>query len=279
MYKKLYYTSPCGFSLHHTKGEQAGKSTLDYLHRTATYMLLWLIEGRGSVVVEGRRYEIRQGDVILLQPSELFCCTVEDGHAHERVVLHIPEEMLAKYPCDARALLAPFRQREKGMGNRISGQMAQKCGIDKSLGKLLRQMQEGVEPALTMCTVTELLEKLYTLVPAQTAEEAVRQPMVDLAVSYIREHYSQSITVEDVAAACSVHKSYLSHLFKEYMGMPVWSYVILRRISRFNELILEGWGAEQASWQVGFRNYANFYRLYKKQMGMTPAQYKKQVQK
>ena len=59
--------------------------------------------------------------------------------------------------------------------------------------------------------------------------------------------------------------------------MPLWTYVILRRIQRFNELLQQGCAAEEASRRVGFQNYSNFFRLYKKYERMTPAEYKKQL--
>jgi len=76
-----------------------------------------------------------------------------------------------------------------------------------------------------------------------------------------------------------MNSSYLSHLFKDRVGMSLWNYVILRRLHRFNDLLQNGCSIEQACYEVGFQNYANFFRLYKKHMGLTPTQYKKQLQK
>lgn len=45
----------------------------------------------------------------------------------------------------------------------------------------------------------------------------------------------------------------------------------------FHALVRNGHSIEDASWQAGFANYSNFFRLYKKHTGMTPIQFKKQL--
>ncbi|MBO5069336.1 MAG: helix-turn-helix transcriptional regulator [Roseburia sp.] len=57
----------------------------------------------------------------------------------------------------------------------------------------------------------------------------------------------------------------------------MWEYLIRRRLVAFNQLVSQNYSLEQASYQVGFHNYPNFYRLYKKYMGFTPAQYKQNL--
>ena len=88
-YTKTLYDYLHGFSLHHTAGPEAGASTLDYLHCNIRNMLIWFIRGTGSIKVEGKHYEIREGDIVLLSPHELYHCTVNSDVYHERIVLYI----------------------------------------------------------------------------------------------------------------------------------------------------------------------------------------------
>ncbi len=74
-----------------------------------------------------------------------------------------------------------------------------------------------------------------------------------------------------------IDKSYMSHLFKEHVGIPIWSYVIFRRISFFNGLVRDGIAIDEASRTAGFNHYSNFFILYKKHMGITPMEYKRQL--
>ena len=63
----------------------------------------------------------------------------------------------------------------------------------------------------------------------------------------------------------------------ESLCVSPWNYVILRRLQRANDWMCQGYSAEEACYRVGFDNYANFFRLYKKHTGISPSQFKKQI--
>ena len=56
-----------------------------------------------------------------------------------------------------------------------------------------------------------------------------------------------------------------------------WDYVILRKLLRFNDLLSQGRSVKESALLAGFNNYSNFYRLYKKHMGIAPTEYKQQL--
>jgi len=279
-YQKTYYPNPFGFSLHHTAGLPAGNSTVNYPHHNADFLLIWFLKGRGSITVEGNRQEIAPGDLILLHRGELYRCTVDDGEYHERVVIHIvsPDRL----PLGSEGLLQPLRSRPKGVGNRIGAEAVNQWGMDRLLTDMLHcsRARTEADDVLVMCRLLELLAVMGRSVLPDTSAQPVAgadNPRMEQVLRYIHDHLQEDISVESIAAACSIHKSHLSHLFKDYMGTSVWNYVILRRLNLFNERLRENHGVEQTCYSVGFQNYANFYRLYKKHMGITPVQYRKQL--
>ena len=71
-FDKARYNDNPGYRLLHVKGAHAGDSPLPYLHYSPNFMLLYFKHGIGSIKIEGRHYDINEGDIILLNPSELF---------------------------------------------------------------------------------------------------------------------------------------------------------------------------------------------------------------
>ena len=82
-----------------------------------------------------------------------------------------------------------------------------------------------------------------------------------------------------LAASSMVGKQWLISLRREPGRIAivlVWC-MVYRRIQVFNTMLLQGGTAEENCYKVGFQNYSNFYRLYKKHMGISPSQLKKET--
>ena len=94
------------------------------------------------------------------------------------------------------------------------------------------------------------------------------------AADYINKHYNEDITLEKLAEKFHFSKYYISHLFKDYAGVSPYDYLIIRRLYNFNDLVRGKTSISEACFLVGFNNYSNFFRLYKKHFKITPQQFK-----
>lgn len=279
-YQKNSYRHCVGFELHHTTGFGANESTLDYPHTNMQPMLIYFLSGSGNIKIEGNRYDLAPGDAVVLTPGELFHCTIDDNTYHERIVLYFRESYFHSLPLDTSDLFNSFYNRRKGIGNLIPAQVTQNTAFPANMAQLLRMIgqTDSHSRILCLCNVLRSLVLLDQLVLPPTQLPNI-ESHVDSVLTYINAHYTEDISIDQIAQALGMNKSYLSHLFKDRVGMSLWNYVILRRLHRFNALIQADSTIEQACYQVGFQNYSNFFRLYKKHIGMTPLQYKKQLQK
>lgn len=281
-YNKDCYDTNYGYSLHHTTGISAEESTLSELHYPTEFMFYYFIKGSGRAKIEGNHYDIGEGDIIMLTPSELFYCSIDANVLHERIVLHVNETILKNFPAGSSGLFMPFYKHERGVGNRISAEIVKEFGLNKGFENLLETVKipDGVGSTLAICKTVEVLWQLGKVFDSDKligSGKVCRNALINNVLGFLNSHYKEDINISKVAAEFSVDKSYLSHLFKEHMGVSLWNYVIFRRIYLFNSLIKKGHSIEETSRQVGFSNYSNFFRLYKKHMNMTPMQFKKQI--
>jgi len=277
-FEKICYDSQPGFRLHHTLGHEAGASTLGYFHTSNTYMMICFIHGTGNIKVEGNAYDIHEGDLVLLNPQDLFLCTVDDAVYHERMVLYFQEDILRGTPYDSKDLFRPFLAAPVGVGNHLSATSIEYLGIRTDFEELLQAFQNTNNTFLTFAKAITILAKLNMITPTIITPHPGNEANKRIAdvLHYLNNHYAEDIHIAQIADAFSLNKSYLAHQFKAHVGMSLWNYVILKRLHAFNELIRNGSFIEDACWQVGFQNYSNFFRLYKKHMGITPMQFKKQ---
>lgn len=281
-YIKELYDDNSGFRLHYTIGEFAGKSTTQYLHYDVELSLIYFIKGIGEIKIEGKKYDIQDGDLILLKPSELYHCIVKDGTHHERLVLYFNSNLLQNFGAVGNTFFEPFYNRKDGHDNKIPQELIEKENIDTGLLELLDLVKKSneVDKLVSRCKTVEILSKIRNIILKSLAEEktkAVDNKIVNNVIAYINQNFQYEISLEEIAKEFYVDKFYISRLFKEYVGVTVWNYVIFRRLTAFNDLIRVNTPIEEAYLRVGFQNYSNFFRLYKKHMNMTPSDYKKKI--
>ncbi len=280
-FNKTSFKSDIGYEITHTTGLSAENSTISYPHQTPRFMLYYFIHGSGNIKIEGKNYNINDGDIILLNPSEMFCCSVDANKYHERIVFHFTDSLLNNFPRDCSSLYSPFLNRKKGVSNHIPSETVKNHGIDtimKSL-HLTVQSSSSSKEILVLCKMTELLCALCDVSEKSDLESTVHStenPVINKVLEFLNTHFRKEINIDTISEEFNIDKSYLSHLFKDCVGTSIWNYVIFRRISYFNDIITKGASIEQASRLAGFNNYSNFFRLYKKHTGITPTEYKKQ---
>ena len=93
---------------------------------------------------------------------------------------------------------------------------------------------------------------------------------------YIDEHYSEGVSLEEVAEATGISRYYVSHLFKELMDNTFVGYVNELRLNHAAMLLVttDSPIIEIAS-KSGFNNLSNFNRAFKMYFGKTPSSYRK----
>lgn len=107
-------------------------------------------------------------------------------------------------------------------------------------------------------------------------------PRITLAVrkalAYIQINYHRDLSLEEVATHAGVSMSYLSRVFPEYVGDNFCDYLRRLRIERAKELLLftNDYIYEIAS-KVGFWNSRYFSKIFQEEVGMTPTDYRRNL--
>ncbi|HML47485.1 MAG TPA: response regulator [Clostridia bacterium] len=96
------------------------------------------------------------------------------------------------------------------------------------------------------------------------------------AKAYVDLHYSEQISLRDVAASVYLSPAYFSRLFKQYTHENITDYIAHSRVEKAKLLLLEGrYKVYEVSERVGYPNHKYFFRIFKKYTGQTPFDYGK----
>lgn len=94
--------------------------------------------------------------------------------------------------------------------------------------------------------------------------------------AYIIEHHTTSISREAIADAMQVSDDYVSRAFRKETGMTPWQFLNRYRILQAQKLLLSSnYNITEIGARVGFNDPAYFVRVFHRETGKSPQQYRK----
>ena len=99
--------------------------------------------------------------------------------------------------------------------------------------------------------------------------------LADSVKRYIHEHYAENIGLESVASELAFHPNYISRIFKEEFEVNFIDYLTEYRITEAKELLRGDikHNVNEIAGMVGYSNAKYFSKVFKKMVGVTPAEY------
>ena len=252
-------------------------------HDHEFYELVYVTEGFCLHDAYGEITLLMEGDVFVLKPG------VEHRYIGNRVT--------SIFNCvfSAQALEGRIESltRLPGMERLFSGDLSEhvprlhlSLGERKSCQRQLTLMKEecterrsGWELRLTSLLTCVLVDyaRAYADHVGANSDSAAYSGYVAQALSYIDAHYADpELTVREVASQVGVSGDYLSRQFRQVLGIASQEYLKRYRFARAMELLQTDQPVGEVAQQVGFRSLCHFSREFKKEMGITPSQYRSQ---
>ena len=95
---------------------------------------------------------------------------------------------------------------------------------------------------------------------------------------YIREHLTEDISLERLENEFYVSRYHIVREFKKMTGETPHSYIVKSRLDLCRHYIEQGKSIREVYELGGFGGYNHFFRAFKKEYGVTPMQYYKNLQ-
>lgn len=114
-----------------------------------------------------------------------------------------------------------------------------------------------------------------TLFGNKIQREDISNYVIKKAINYIREHYQEGITLEEISGELDITPEYLSTLFTREVGIKFSVFLKQFRISHAKRL-LQGTDKKiyEISQEVGYSDVKYFQRVFKEEIGVSPGEYR-----
>lgn len=253
-------------------------------HEEAEFTLIQ--KGKCTYQIQLQSFEVAEGDLIFVPPMLLHSISVSDNMAPAEVysdtfVFHMHflgagagDICGIRYltPLMNQTLLPPFiLSREHPIYEKALELFLE---IDHAWNMRMTGYELIIKAALLRLLALLLPYCIESSkVPPIQTEHALK---LKNALDYISSHYTENISISDVAEACYFSEYHFMRFFKKYVGMSCFDYLKNYRLEKAAELLQDGeLSILDVCLSSGFHNLSYFYREFKEKYGMTPKEWRK----
>lgn len=239
-------------------------------HKRTYYILHYVTKGTGFYEVNGNRFTVNEGDLFFIYPGETVSYYSPDAaHPWSFCWIGFSGSMAYKYFTDTgiktKTYIMPLNDRGflSNIQNCIDYTDANCDSISQY--RLTGYLMNMLEILQNHCIKKKKVQQSSTL--------------ADRAVRYVEFNYMNSIKTKDIAAHLSVDRTYLYRIFQKYMHISPEQYLIQYRIGKAVELMEEKrYSVTEISNFVGIHDVYHFSKMFKKNTGLSPSAYQKQLE-
>ncbi|MBN2852763.1 MAG: helix-turn-helix domain-containing protein [Clostridia bacterium] len=259
------------FYIYHIKQNQVQDI---YMHHHDFFEVYLLLQGDLDYIVNGYKYEIKNGDLIVLLSNQLHRPIFKNqNQTYERYVLWIKKDIFSIENLKSNentAYIKHLSDVERSAIISIFDML--KMQVDQQHNK---KNQDIVNKCIDL--VASLINQIYS--DYKPIETSLNNDGLQAALDYIDRNAYQKITLDELSNISHISKYHLSRKFKEKVGTNIYQYCIKKRLLLSKNLISHHLPMAQVQERCGFSDYASFYRAFKKEYKISPRDYLKRHEK
>ena len=252
-------------------------------HWHSNIEILFIRKGAFSLELNLETHRIYAGDLCIFNSGELHQLIGQTPGTVHDVFIFDPHILDFSYPDEWQegwirpflnhSLLLPHILHPENVG------YEKICALLEQLLTLGIKKQEGwyIRCKLLLLELFAYVSENNLLLPNTSlpAAEMLKINRYKTIVSYIEEHYSDPISLQQIADTIPCNPQYLCRFFKTIAGITPIQYLIQYRIKRASFLLTNtSQPVLEIAMDCGFENFSYFIRKFKEILGCTPKEYR-----
>lgn len=226
-------------------------------HRHDTYAIGVTLGGVQSFDYRGEARHSLPGQLVVLHPDELHDGRAGDGAAFRYRTAYIR-------PTDLQAVLGgrtlPF----------VAGGLSSDPRLVEAVDALLADCERPLSPLEYQDALVGLAAALEAVSGGLGAIRRANREAALVARDYIEACLDEAFSLQELEQATGHDRWQLSRDFRAMFGVSPYRYLILRRLEKARDLLLQGRSGAQAAAECGFADQSHFGRQFRKAWGLTP---------
>ncbi|MTH17677.1 AraC family transcriptional regulator [Flavobacterium sp. LC2016-01] len=228
------------------------------------YILLYCLDGEGWITINRK--------TIKLTPNTGFIIPENTAHKYGSSLTHPWSIYWVHFTGNyAQTFYKRFS---------ASSSEAVKIAFDQTriiiLNAIMKLLDSDLADEKTELTHFKLIAFLSSLCYSDTLDKANTDDRIDLSILFLKKNINKILSIQQLAIQASYSVSRYSELFKNKTGYSPIQYFIKLKIEKSCEyLYYSNMNIKEICKEIGFDDPYYFSRMFKKQIGMAPLQYRK----
>jgi len=266
----------------------------EHPHSHDCFQILYVTKGRMCHEHPGLQVQLQAGDAFIVPPGYVHTTRVDRRYETEFYSVYFQEELFypgftasSAYKFLSALVLNVNQERHHNVRMRVTMREQDRRQMEILLACLMEEYTAGWDRDNTtagslIAAILVLLSRAYF--SGQTGEQELEiisqsQDAVLACMHYIDANYMHDLKLDDLAKRFALSRSVFVLLFSQLAGMPVKRYINQKRIEQAMALCaVPSIPIKEISHLVGYQDLSTFYRNFKKLEGMSPAEYRENLQ-
>ena len=164
------------------------------LHTHDNYEIYIFLEGDTSYIVEGKSYNLKPWDMIVIRKHELHRAFHNSSSKYRRIVINVMPEFFSEYKCTEYE--EQFTNKIFEKDNKVSAQTVHTSGIYDAVGRLAKY-SENFDKLYTPVADGIMIELMYLINKLNNFSGAERKDgQFHKIINYVNANYTDDIMLE-----------------------------------------------------------------------------------
>ena len=220
-------------------------------HIHEKYCIGLILSGKVNFYIKDKFYELVEGDIYLINPSEPHSLT----SANNSVISY-------RVVC-----FTSFPKNNRVFNKHIIRNKKLRNEIDMFIDNTIKDKSIDCDRFYNI-----ILKETFDIIEIRNNEE--EDERIRIAREYIRANIESKIPLDDIARKANISKYYFLRIFKEKLGMSPHKFHTQQKLRLAKGMIVKEISLVNIGCELGFVDQSHFINTFKKYTGVTPKEYR-----